>query len=148
MTDLVTCEHCGTVVSRKRRAQRYCSKQCSVAAAVARHRRKSVGHSPSEVLTESPPIPSPIRSAYSGPAPATAAPTVPSNPVREFAHGPTPGALQGDDWPLEYYEDGYPKLPACLDRLHAEEVTRHECRDTPANGHQLFNEVFNLEDAA
>ena len=25
-------------------------------------------------------------------------------------------ALQGDDYPLEYYEDGYPKLPACLDR--------------------------------
>lgn len=24
--------------------------------------------------------------------------------------------LEGDDYPLEYYEDGYPKLPACLDR--------------------------------
>jgi hypothetical protein len=24
--------------------------------------------------------------------------------------------LQGDDYPLEYYEDGYPKLPSCLDR--------------------------------
>jgi hypothetical protein len=24
--------------------------------------------------------------------------------------------LQGDDYGLEYYEDGYPKLPACLDR--------------------------------
>jgi hypothetical protein len=31
-------------------------------------------------------------------------------------HGPTWGALQGDDYALEYYEDGYPKLPACLDR--------------------------------
>ena len=31
-------------------------------------------------------------------------------------HGPTPGALQGDDYPLEYYEDGYPKLLVCLDR--------------------------------
>ena len=30
--------------------------------------------------------------------------------------GSTPGALQGDDYPLEYYEDGYPKMPACLDR--------------------------------
>ena len=28
----------------------------------------------------------------------------------------TLGTLQGDDCPLEYYEDGYPKLPACLDR--------------------------------
>ena len=24
--------------------------------------------------------------------------------------------LQGDDYPLDYYPDGYPKLPACLDR--------------------------------
>ena len=24
--------------------------------------------------------------------------------------------LQGDDYPLEYYEDGFPKLPAFLDR--------------------------------
>ena len=31
-------------------------------------------------------------------------------------NGPTPGALQGDDVKLEYYEDGFPKLPACLDR--------------------------------
>ena len=38
-------------------------------------------------------------------------------PTREdHRAGPTPGALQGDDYPLEYYEDGYPKLPACLDR--------------------------------
>jgi hypothetical protein len=31
-------------------------------------------------------------------------------------HGPTPGALQGDDYQLDYYPDGYPKLPECLDR--------------------------------
>lgn len=24
--------------------------------------------------------------------------------------------LNGDDYPLDYYDDGYPKLPACLDR--------------------------------
>ena len=33
--------------------------------------------------------------------------------------GPTPGALQGDDYELEYYDDGYPRLPACLDRRAA-----------------------------
>ena len=27
--------------------------------------------------------------------------------------------LHGEDYPLEYYEDGYPKLPACLDRRAA-----------------------------
>ena len=37
-------------------------------------------------------------------------------PEKEYHAGPTPGALQGDDVQLEYYEDGYPKLPACLDR--------------------------------
>jgi hypothetical protein len=30
--------------------------------------------------------------------------------------GSTPGALQGDDYPLDYYKDGYPKLPDCLRR--------------------------------
>ncbi len=28
--------------------------------------------------------------------------------------------LQGDDYPLEFYEDGFPKLPACLDRKASE----------------------------
>jgi len=37
-------------------------------------------------------------------------------PERDSQVWPTPGALQGDDYPLEYYEDGYPKLPACLDQ--------------------------------
>ena len=31
------------------------------------------------------------------------------------SNGPT-RALQGDDYALEYYADGYPVLPACLDR--------------------------------
>jgi hypothetical protein len=26
------------------------------------------------------------------------------------------GAAQGDNYPLEYYDDGYPKLPDCLKR--------------------------------
>ena len=37
-------------------------------------------------------------------------------PSKDDHRGPTPGALQGDDVTLDYYEDGYPKLPACLDR--------------------------------
>ena len=37
-------------------------------------------------------------------------------PERNFHAGPIPGALQGDDYQLDYYPDGYPKLPACLDR--------------------------------
>ena len=30
--------------------------------------------------------------------------------------GSTPGALQGDDYPLTYDANGYPELPACLAR--------------------------------
>jgi len=33
-----------------------------------------------------------------------------------FQPGPTHGALQGDDYPLEFYPDGYPKT-AALPRL-------------------------------
>ena len=31
-------------------------------------------------------------------------------------HGPTPGALRGDDYPLEYNSNEFVELPACLDR--------------------------------
>jgi hypothetical protein len=110
MTDaILNCEHCGRAVARVREAQRYCSKRCSVAAAVARHRQRS----PVEVLTEDRPMSGTGRSAYSPQPPSS---TRPQPTVREFTNGPTPGALQGDDYPLEYYDDGYPKLPACLDR--------------------------------
>ena len=44
----------------------------------------------------------------------------PGNPLEsstaEDGFGPTPGALQGDDYPIEMDADGYPILPACLDR--------------------------------
>jgi hypothetical protein len=39
-----------------------------------------------------------------------------SPPERVFGPGPIPGALQGDDYQLTYDENGYPELPACLDR--------------------------------
>jgi hypothetical protein len=43
-------------------------------------------------------------------------------PERDFHPGPIPGALFGDDVQPEYYEDGYPKLPACLDRRRKPEL--------------------------
>jgi len=53
----------------------------------------------------------PLQPLQPSPTRSTEAPAPYFNP-----HGPTRGALQGDDYPLEYYEDGHPKLPACLDR--------------------------------
>src|SRR5215813_8955834 len=65
------CERCGTEFTRKRKRQRYCSKVCSVSAAVARHRHRIRGDGDKgEVLTQSAPVPSPIRSAYKPPTPA------------------------------------------------------------------------------
>jgi hypothetical protein len=56
---------------------------------------------------------------YPSRSPAVAAPIRPLLDVpRVDHHGPSPGALQGDDYQLEF-EDGYPKLPACLDRRRA-----------------------------
>ena len=49
-------------------------------------------------------------------APVLVAPVAPVAPVGEFASGPTPGALQGDDYPLEFDADGDPVLTECLRR--------------------------------
>jgi hypothetical protein len=58
--------------------------------------------------------PTPTKRLHAVP-PASRRPT--ENPTPYFnPHGPTPGALQGDDYPLTYDADGYPELPACLDR--------------------------------
>jgi hypothetical protein len=40
--------------------------------------------------------------------------------------GATPGALPGDDYPLEYDESGYPELPACFDRRVRREVEKEK----------------------
>ena len=101
--------HCGETFRPKREAQRFCSELCRDAD--KKHRKRSGDKTAT-----------PARIPRSGDMPATELPTGfwdgPTLvwPERDFHHGPTPGALQGDDYPLEYYEDGYPKLPACLDR--------------------------------
>jgi hypothetical protein len=35
--------------------------------------------------------------------------------------GPTPGAHQGDDYPLTYDADGHVEIPACLDSPQAQD---------------------------
>jgi hypothetical protein len=40
----------------------------------------------------------------------------PARRPSEASNGPTPGALQGDHYPIQMDADGYPILPACLDR--------------------------------
>jgi len=97
MTEIVECEKCGRVVPRLRKAQRYCSVRCRVAA-----------HRDQRSVTSNAAVTAPL-------APVFVAPVAVLEPI----NGRTPGALQGDDYLLEYYADGFPILPACLDRRRA-----------------------------
>jgi hypothetical protein len=117
--DYFNCKRCGNEVRRKRLAQVYCGRQCSDAAKKARKRRRSgdairpatpllgSGDAPLDNIKEI----NALDGAFFGGMGLYRRP--------ELSHhhaGPTPGALQGDDYPLTYDADGYPELPACLDR--------------------------------
>ena len=96
------CRRCGEAFRPKRLAQVYCSPRCRVADAVSRHRSDYKNTAIPKKRLQAP----------------ERAPTASDQPLAPHfnPHGPTPGALQGDDYQLDYYPDGYPKLPACLDR--------------------------------
>ena len=103
----VTCKRpgCGQTFRPKRLAQRYCSTSCRKADFKRRGRmQKSVPEaSPAIVVAEK--------------RPPALAPPQPAPRASSYGFGkPGDPPLQGDDYPLEYYEDGFPKLPACLDR--------------------------------
>jgi endogenous inhibitor of DNA gyrase (YacG/DUF329 family) len=108
--DLVICEHCGTVVRRARLAQRYCSTSCRKADLKRRGRlQRSVPEaSPATTLPEK--RPPGLQTASSAPVGVLEKEISP--PVGLWDGPP----LQGDDYPLEYYDDGYPLLPACLEK--------------------------------
>src|SRR4029079_11628389 len=105
----MNCKRCSTVFKPVRLAQVYCCARCRDA---AKKYRKRSGDRTSP----------PISVARSGDTGLSDSPSAPSNgptavwPTSDEQRGPTPGALQGDDVQLGYYEDNYPKLPACLDR--------------------------------
>jgi hypothetical protein len=124
------CDRCRGEYRPKRQAQSYCSRECKRAAAYGRERfaagtkgrrRRRLEASDKPLAT---PLPGSVRNGVFSSIetvackPTTGAFDGPTMvwPERDFHAGPTPGALQGDDVTLEYYADGYPKLPACLDR--------------------------------
>jgi hypothetical protein len=106
--EIRTCD-CGDGFAPKREKQRHCSARCRD---VAKKRLKRSGDKTTD----------PIPVARSGDTPTTNHPQGLGNgptmvwTERDDKSWPTPTALQGDDYRLEYYEDGYPKLPACLNR--------------------------------
>ena len=96
------CNRCGQQVRRKRAAQLYCSTQCRDAHKKHRKRAGPKPHRGDMALTDAP-------------AALSDGSTVVWPTTYDLGE-PTPGALQGDDYPLTYDENGYPELPACLDR--------------------------------
>src|SRR5690349_14559923 len=89
------CAHCSEPFEPKREKQTYCTPACRNIAKVRRHRS---GYT-QVPLTQLPdkrlqPVLTPLTSPTEAAAPYF-------NP-----HGPTPGALQGDDYPLTYDADG------------------------------------------
>jgi hypothetical protein len=108
---IITCKRhgCGQTFRPKRLAQLYCSTPCRKADFKRRDRvQRSVPEaSPATTLPEKRPPRLQTPPSVSPGAPEKEIPFV------RLWDGPP---LQGDDYHLDYYEDGYPKLPACLDR--------------------------------
>ena len=101
-------EECAVGFQPKREDQRFCCERHATKARVARYRK---GKTQRSRYTPPAHIPLPEKPLQAVLAPSTSLTVAYFNP-----HGPTPGALQGDDYPLSYDADGYPELPACLDR--------------------------------
>ena len=122
------CRSCGAEFRPKRAWQGYCSPRCKGKAAKRRLRAETRGRASGR---------SPVRGMRGHGPPAPRAPGSPSEGTRQ-APGRPPAepesygwdqfdlplsaspldwklVLSGDDYPLEY-QDGYPKIPACLDR--------------------------------
>ena len=105
---LCALEECAVGFQPKREDQRFCCERHATKARVARHR---MGQTQRSRYTPPAHTHLPEKPLHGLLAPSTSLTAPYFNP-----HGATPGALQGDDYPLSYNADGYPELPACLNR--------------------------------
>jgi hypothetical protein len=136
-TEQRKCVRCGDDYRPQRQAQEYCTQSCRRDAAYGRERfasatkgrrRRRIEASDKRLATT---LPGSFRNeAFSSTETVACKPTIGGfrgstmvwpeesrNPLHgSNPDGSTPGALQGDDYPLTYDENGYPELPACLDR--------------------------------
>ena len=107
--EIRTCD-CGARFTPKREMQRHCSTKCGTRARVSQHRTRYMDADP--VIPEKP-----LQATSDSPTGLGDGPTMVWR-EREYTVSP---ALSGEDVQLQYYEDGYPKLPACLDRRRTPE---------------------------
>jgi hypothetical protein len=124
------CDRCRGEYLPKRQAQSYCSRECKRAAAYGRERFKAgtQGKRRRRLKASDKPLATPLAGsvrnrAFSSIETVACKPTIGAFdgptlvwPERNYTQGPIPGAIHSDDYLVEYYEDGFPKLPACLDR--------------------------------
>jgi hypothetical protein len=104
---MTECMVCGNPLTAATKRKRYCSRGCQQAS--YRHRKSPPTQG---ACDDTPGLQTPSTGLSSYAYPERALDTLHgSNP-----DGSTPGALQGDDYPLTYDADGDVELPACLDR--------------------------------
>jgi hypothetical protein len=117
-----TCQSCSAEFTPKRAWQSYCSRRCSNRAAQQRLRAE-------KCADEQPAVPRSTECADTAPVRRRRTPgstveqglrpyvwPTPPRGLGDAPQGPTPGALQGDDYPIEMDADGYPIMPECLRR--------------------------------
>ena len=101
------CKVCTDKFNPARPWQQYCSRQCQIRDGMKRYRNRKA--------------PAKCHNITVKPNAITPASTPLLETLEPLSYGfgrPGDLPLQGDDYPLEYYPDGYPKLPPCLDRRH------------------------------
>jgi hypothetical protein len=120
-----TCQSCGDQFTPARAWQRFCSPACQERAKKRRLRAENAGTNPDPVHK-----PAECRDTAPSALPAAPRPAVadsqtpqsygwdPSESDPPLTPSPLDGrlVLSGHDYELEYYDDGFPKIPACLDR--------------------------------
>jgi hypothetical protein len=121
--ELRACDHCAKPFEPRREKQTYCTPACQNRAAVRRHRTHYMS-APATQLPEKPlqPVLTPLVSPTEAAAPL--GPTrlrnglingIFADEAELAAYQRGLAELQGD-YPIELDADGYPILPACLDR--------------------------------
>jgi hypothetical protein len=108
MLKQATCQSCRAEFTPKRDWQSFCSRRCSNRDAQRRARG-------TKCADRHPAVSRFHKCADTAPSKPSAAPG--PNVVKSYGWGePGDPPLLGDGYELQYYPDGYPVIPACLDR--------------------------------